>query len=241
MCYNITINKKIEYLEKRFRATFENPQLFEPIYHVSAFSTPFLPVISNKDSNTIQLFQWGLIPFWVKDEDGAEKIRFRTFNARSETVHEKPSYRMPIKKRRCIVIADGFYESREVQGKKYPYFIRLADNSAFALAGIWDTWVNKKTQEKNNTFSIITTRANPLIEKIHNIKKRMPVILKREHENKWLSENLNTDEINSMLDPYDENEMEAYTVSKLITARGINTNVPEAMKLFEYKEVPNIN
>lgn len=135
------------------------------------------------------------------------------------------------------MIADGFYEWREVKGKNYPYYIRLADKSPFAMAGIWDSWRNKKTDEKLDTFSVITTRANPLLEKIHNKKKRMPALLRREHERRWLSSDLSKDDINSMLEPIDDSGMEAYTVSKLISYRKEDSNVPEVMKKFEYDEL----
>ena len=237
MCYHLSIAVKREYLETQFDAMFLDPDSFEPMFHVSAFSTPYIPILCNEDTKHIQLFQWGLIPFWAKDEKKADEIRFHTFNARAESVFEKPSYRSSIKNKRCLVLVDGFYEWREVSGKKYPYYIRLADKKAFALAGIWDRWVNKATEEVRNTFSIITTRANALLEKIHNIKKRMPVVLRRADERRWIREGLETDEINSMLNPSDEKDMEAYPISKLITARGKNTNVPEVSKRFEYKDV----
>lgn len=237
MCFNISVHLMPAYLETRFHATFKEPEKLKPIYHSSAFTTPYLPIIANTDPGHIQFFQWGLIPFWVKDEDKANKIRFNTFNAKSETVFEKPSFKVAIKNKRCLVLVDGFYEWQEVKGKKYPYYIKMANSEAFALAGIWDIWENKTTGDKKNTFSIITTRANPLLEKIHNKKKRMPVILKPEDEQRWLSDELDVDGINSLLVPYDEQELEAYTVSKLISTRGQNSNVPEVMKRFEYGEL----
>lgn len=237
MCFNVSVNKDPEFLEQRFHAKFFEPESFKPIYHVSAFKTPSLPIISNNDAEHIQLFQWGLIPFWVEDETKAEKIRFNTFNARDDTIYEKPSYKFSIKKKRCLVLVDGFYEWRLVKGKKYPYYIKMKNNDAFALAGIWDTWKNKNSDEIKNTFSVITTRANPLLEKIHNVKKRMPVILNKEHGKRWLDYNLDKDEINSLMNPIDDKNMEGYTISKLITARGVDNNIPEVMKKFEYPEL----
>jgi putative SOS response-associated peptidase YedK len=241
VCYNITLNKKIEYLEKRFRATFESPHLFEPIYHVSAFSTPLVPVISNRKPNTIQLYQWGLIPYWAKDQETADKIRYKTFNARAETLLERASFKVPIKRKRCLVLADGFFEWREYNKNKYPYFIHLSTNEAFGLAGIWDSWIQKETGKSIHTFSIITTRANQLLEKIHNVKKRMPVILKKEDEVKWLDQSLSLEEVNSFLHPYEGNDLEAHTVSKLISARGVDTNVPKVIVHYEYKELAELN
>jgi len=192
-------------------------------------------VITTENHTVIQFFQWGLIPFWVKDTHSADKIRLRTLNARAETIFEKPAFRLSIKDKRCLVLVDGFYEWREVGKKKYPYYIRLANDSAFTLAGIWDMWINNNTGQPINTFSIITTRANSLMEVIHNTRKRMPVILKQEDEKIWLNNDLEPERITALLTPYDENEMEAYTVSKLISSRKINTNVPEVIKRYEYE------
>lgn len=237
MCFNISITKMTDYLETRFNAKFIDPETFEPVYHSSAFKTPHLPIISNEAPDKIQFFQWGLIPFWVKNQDQARKISFNTFNAKSETIFEKPSFRSSIKDKRCLVLVDGFFEWKHLKGDKFPHYIKLASSEAFALAGIWDTWENKQTGEQKNTFSIITTSANKLLEKIHNTKKRMPVILKREDESKWLEPDLSPEQIKAMLVPYDDKELEAYSVSKLITTKGQNTNIPEILEKHEYDEL----
>lgn len=237
MCFDISFALKSDRIEERFDAKFETPELFEPAYHTSAFTLPNIPVITNEKTDTIQLLGWGLIPFWAKDEEKAAQIRMKTFNARAETLFEKPSFRHAIKNKRCLVIADGFYEWREVKGKNYPYYIRLADKSPFAIAGIWDTWRNKGTDETLQTFSVITTIANPLLEKIHNKKKRMPALLRRDDEKRWLSKAVSRDDIYSMLEPIDDSIMEAYTVSKMISYRKGNTNVPEVMEKHEYEEL----
>ena len=233
MCFHISLSKDRKTIEKRFDASFIDP-IFERIFHVSAFSFPRLPVISNDDPSKIQLFSWGLIPLWVKDEDTALKIREQTLNAKAETVTVKPSFRHSIKTKRCLVLADGFYEWQHVKNKTFPYYIHLKDNQLFAFAGIWDAWTNKETKETLKTFSIITTQANPLLAVIHNTKKRMPVILRPEGERKWLSD-IPLEETVSLLTPYDEKAMEAHTVSKLITTRGMPTNVPEVMSPFQYE------
>jgi len=237
MCFNVSIAEMTGYLEQRFDARFMDPNIYQPIYHVSAFSTPMYPVISAEEPEKIQYYRWGLIPFWVKDEATAHKIRFRTFNAKAETIHEKPSFRTAVKDKRCLVLVDGFYEWREVAGIKFPYHIKLVNEKAFALAGIWDMWENKKTGEKIRSFSIITTDANELLAKIHNTKKRMPVILRPEDEKRWLGAGLDNSEIDSFLKPYKSSEMEGYPVSKLISQKGAHTNVPEIKKKVEYEEL----
>jgi putative SOS response-associated peptidase YedK len=227
VCFHISLSKDREAIERRFDASFVDP-LFERIFHVSAFSYPKLPVISNEDPSKIQFFSWGLIPLWIKDEGAALRIREQTLNAKAETVTAKPSFRHSIKTKRCLVLADGFYEWQHVKKQTFPYYIHLIDHRLFAFAGIWDAWTNRETKETFRTFSIITTQANPLLAKIHNTKERMPVILRPENERRWLSD-IPVDEAMGLLAPYDEKAMEAHTVSRLITTRDIATNVPEVM------------
>ena len=235
MCYHASLAMSAGYLEKRFQAKFEQPDLFEPIYHSSGFSAPHHPVIVNESLQSIRFFQWGLVPFWTKDESAAERIRTQTINAKAETIHEKPSFRSSIMTKRCLVLADGFYEWREEGNKKYPYYISLVSNDAFALAGIWDRWLNNRTGEMKETFSVITTRANSLLERIHNTRKRMPVMLRPEDEAKWLEKDLDETVIDGLLEPYDASQMQAHTVSRLISTKRANTNVPEVMKEFTYE------
>ncbi len=235
MCYHTSLARTADYLERRFRAKFEQRSLFEPIYHHSGFSAPLHPVIANESIQSISLYQWGLVPFWTKDESAAERIRTQTLNAKAETIHQKPSFRTSIMTKRCLVLVDGFYEWREEGNRKYPYYITLTNNDAFTLAGIWDRWQNRRTGEVKDTFSIITTRANLLLERIHNTRKRMPVILRQEDETKWLEKDLDRTAIDSLLEPYDAGLMQAHAVSRLISTKRANTNVPEVMREFRYE------
>ena len=127
-------------------------------------------------------------------------IRQRTLNARAETIFEKPAFRYSIISKRCLVLADGFFEWRHENKKTFPYYIRFKNQSPFAFAGIWDSWKNPETQEEVKTYSVITTKANPLLEKIHNTQKRMPVILETESERTWLQSDLERDKIQSLSD-----------------------------------------
>jgi putative SOS response-associated peptidase YedK len=238
MCFDISYALKREDIELRFDTRFQDPDVYEPVYHVSAFSLPKAPVITNEEERNIKMMNWGLIPFWVKDQKTAEDIRLKTFNARSETMFEKPSFRTSIKNKRCIVIVDGFFEWQLVKGKNYPYYIQSAEKGAFAMAGIWDTWTNKATEEKLSTFSIITTKANPLLEKIHNKKKRMPAILRREDEFRWLEADITKEDVYSILSPVADSALSAHTVSKLVSnRRRMNTNVAEVIEPLEYEEL----
>ncbi len=184
MCFHYSIKKSKKQIEKHFNAQFEESPLFEPTQHVNAFSHPFMPIITNDKSDTIQLFKWGLIPNWVKEKERANEISKMTLNARVETVKEKPSFKDVVKSQRCLVIADGFYEWQTDGKKKIKYFIEHAEKPLFAFAGIWNSWTDKQTGEIENTFSILTQKANSFMAKIHNIKKRQPIIL--QHEREWI-------------------------------------------------------
>lgn len=209
MCYTIKIDMSREELEKRFGARFSDPEAYKPGSKVNAFTLPSLPVITQDHPEEIRLFYWGLIPFWVKDRKDADSIRKKTFNARSESLGEKPSYRSLINRRHCLVLANGFYEWQSTTERKIPYFIGLRDHNAFALAGLYDYWADKETGEVVPTFTVITTRANPMMEEIHNIKKRMPVILSPEMERKWL-EISHESHAGNVFEPFPQERMYAH-------------------------------
>lgn len=129
-----------------------------------------MPVISNDEPTVISLFQWGLVPSWMKDGQTAAKIRVKTLNARSETIFEKPAFKNSILTQRCPVLVDEFYEWRHENKKTYPYYVQFKDEKPFALAGLRDGWRNHSDGKYTETFSIVTTMANPLLEKIYNTK-----------------------------------------------------------------------
>lgn len=237
MCFHFANFVEAQKLEDRFGANFPSGAKFDPAFHVTGFSHPEMPVITNDDPETIQLFQWGLIPFWVKDRETADDIRSKTLNARNDSIFKKASYKSPILKKRCLIPASGFFEWRHVKGNKIPHFIHLKDREIFAFGGIWENWTDKENGEILNTFSIVTTQANPMMEVIHNKKKRMPLILGKEVEKNWLRRNLNKEEIDSLMKPHNEEKMTAHTISKLITSRKHNSNVPEVIEKQEYEEL----
>jgi putative SOS response-associated peptidase YedK len=207
LCYTIKINLTREQIEKRFRAVMQQPDLFVAGDKISAFSLPRVPVICSDNAEEIRLYIWGLIPFWVKDPVVANEIRRKTFNAKAETLADKPSYRNSLNSKRCLVIVNGFYEWQTTEKKKIPYLMSLKEQPIFALAGLYDTWKNPANNEILKTFTIITTRANPKMEEIHNLKKRMPVILSPEEEKKWLSSGLTENEIKKIFEPFPQELM----------------------------------
>lgn len=237
MCYNISVHKSPEELEKRFKAKVAKGGSISSHYYLSGFNHPKTPVISSVDPNVIDAFHWGLIPAFCKTAKDAKEMMVKTLNAKSETVFALPSFKNSIRQKRCLILADGFYEWRTLGKLKYPYFIQLKNKEAFAFGGIYNDWVNKETGEIINSFSIITTPANPLMAKIHNVKLRMPLILPKEIEKDWLNLNLNEKEIIELMKPLDETKMEGYSISKLITNRNKNPDKPEIQHQFEYPEL----
>ncbi|MEA1897352.1 MAG: SOS response-associated peptidase [Bacteroidota bacterium] len=236
MCFTVNVNIVKEEMEKRFGAVLNEPDSYRPSYYYHAFELPLLPVINSNDPSLIPLFYWGLIPSWVKSADMAEKIRYQTFNARAETISQKPSFSRPIKTSRCLVPVNGFFEWQHKTGKKIPHYIFLPDQDIFSLAGIYDTWLNKITGELVNSFSIITVQANSLMETIHNSKKRMPAILSLEDEKKWLDLDQPINQVLQLLEPYPQDLMEAYSVSPMISKKGVDKNTPKLIQAFSYEQ-----
>lgn len=236
MCYTININLTRNALEKRFGAKFRQPSSFHPGYYFNAFEVPDLPVIQAEEPESIGLLKWGLIPFWVKDAAAAKEIRRKTFNARMETILEKPSFRGTVKSRRCLVLCRGFYEWQARDKEKIPHYIYLEGEPPIAMAGLYDTWTDRETGEVLGTCTIITTAANSMMEKIHNTKKRMPLILSREDERIWIDPDLSADKACRYLKPVNEKQMVAHTISKLISKRGVNKNVPDLVEPFSYEK-----
>lgn len=185
MCYNTKLTRKASEIEKRFKAELVVQNELQLSEQISGFNFPKTPVITNSSPKSVQLYHWGLIPSFA---DNAE-IRAYTLNAKIETILEKPSY-VESAQKRCLVIANGFYEWtwHDTKGKnKEKFLITIPNEELFAMAGIYSSWVNPFTGETVDSYSIVTTEANELMAKIHNIKKRMPVILTDKNEKDWLA------------------------------------------------------
>ncbi|NDP22944.1 MAG: SOS response-associated peptidase [Paludibacter sp.] len=204
------------------------------LYMVSGFSHPKLPVISEDD---FDLKEWGLIPDWTPSLQQADQLKNMTLNAVGETVFDKPSFRKNILSHRCLLPVSGFFEWRDFNDNKYPYFIQPLDAPGFLLACIYDKWVEQITAEIHDTFSILTTPANPLMEMIHNEKKRMPLILDIETADNWLNPLSTNDQIKAMINPYDEYKMKAHTISKVASNTKQNRNYPEILKEVSFPEL----
>lgn len=214
MCYTIEKNLTREQLEKRFGKNFKPNRPFSPGKRVSGFEFPEVPIIKLEEPDSIDVMNWGLIPFWTKNPELANQIKSKTLNAKAETLKEKPSFRHTIKNKRCLVLTNGFYEWQHIGKEKIPYFIHIKNDIAMPMAGLYDEWTNTETGEIVGTFTIITTKANALMEKIHNTKKRMPVIFSRDNELCWIDPYTKSEKALELLTPCDENLLEAIPVDK---------------------------
>ena len=245
MCYNIQyIEKRGKKYAERYKTVLPKnlnandlPENLPAYYFVSGFSHPLLPLVIHSG---IFLYEWGLIPFWMKDAQSAMEIKSKTLNAKGETVFEKPSFKRCIASQRALLGINGFYEWREYNQKKYPYFIHLQNTELFSLACIYDTWVDHASGEIKKTFSILTTAANPLMEKIHNVKKRMPLILKAEDEVEWIDPHRSSDKIKALIKPYPDQDMQAYSISFSASQPKFNRNIPEINQKVFFPELGEV-
>jgi putative SOS response-associated peptidase YedK len=156
------------------------------------------------------MFKWGLIPFWAKDS----KIAYKTINARGETVASKPSFRASFKKKRCLIVADGFYEWKRLsKTNKIPHHIQLADGKPFAMAGLWARWTDPNTADDVLSCSIVTIGPNALMDDIHD---RMPVILDKADWDAWLSPDTPPEMLQELIRPFPAERMKARKVSTYV-------------------------
>ena len=232
MCGRFTFASDAETLTQTF-FDFEIPMNLSPRYNISP--TQDVAVIANTPTDTekrsgtgqVEFFHWGLIPSWARDP----KIGNRMINARSETLAEKPSFRNAYKHRRCLILADGYYEWKKIPGDrlKQPVYIRLKSQKPFALAGLWETWQTENMDEPIHSCTIITCPPNALMAEIHH---RMPVILPQDAYAEWLApDEQSANTLQPLLVPYSDEEMEAYPVSRYVN-RPTNDS-PECIAPFE--------
>jgi putative SOS response-associated peptidase YedK len=208
MCGRYTLATSTKVLVERFRLAAEAPVL-QPRFNIAPSQA--VAVVPNRPECRLELFIWGLIPSWAKDP----AIGNRMINARAETLAEKPSFRDALKRRRCLVLADGFFEWRKEGKQKTPIFVRLRSKEPFAFAGLWDRWRPPEGDEVHSC-TIVTTDANALLASIHD---RMPVILPPADYDAWLDPRPHEPrELQALLRPFPGELMEAYAVSRLVNS-----------------------
>jgi len=208
MCGRYVIRAPVSQLATMF--DLMDVPLLTPRYNVAP--TQMVPAVRLKPETKkreLVMLKWGLIPAWAKDAS----IGNQMIMARADTVAQKPAFNSAFQKRRCLIVADGFYEWQKTNGKKQPYFIGLKDQSPFAFAGLWERWKNPEG-DAVESCALITTDANDIVRPIHD---RMPVILQRQDYEKWLDlETQDTMALPKLLQPYPGEAMMAYPVSSFV-------------------------
>jgi putative SOS response-associated peptidase YedK len=207
MCGRYTLHSTREALQEWF-PLYDLPEL-KPRYNIAPTQLVAAARVDGESGRgSVALLRWGLVPFWAEDR----KIGNRLTNARGETAAEKPAFRAAFKSRRCLVLADGFYEWQKHAGGKQPFHIRMADGRPFAFAGLWEHW--DKEGEPLESVTILTIHANELMQPIH---ERMPVIVKPENYAAWLDpKNQEAAAVTGFLQPFPAEEMQAIPVSTFV-------------------------
>ena len=219
---------------------FREQIMGKPLFAISGFEHPTIPILIDVGGLHWQPMHWGLIPLWCKDWNAALELSNMTLNARAETLFEKPAFKHAASTRRGLLPITGFYEYKHVKGKKFPHFIDWKDEEVRLLACVCDEWKDRDRGETVLTFSIVTTRGNPLMAEIHNNPEldepRMPVVLEGNNLLKWMSNETPLEELKQLLVPCPDRDMRAHTVKAL---RGKNSpgNSPEAFKPHTYAEL----
>lgn len=208
MCGRFTLTTVVERLAEQFELDADPPEI-KPSYNIAPTQHIAVVAADSEGERQMRMLHWGLIPRWADDPS----IGNRMINARAESVAEKNSFKSAFKRRRCLIVADGFYEWQRNQsgsGPKQPYYIRMETGTSYAFAGLWESWEGTDGQRIHST-TIITTEANEVVGEIHH---RMPVILPPESYATWLNTAIQApEELTALLVPYPSNHMEAYPVS----------------------------
>lgn len=247
MCYYLGIEvKKETFIHlKDLQVQVKDHDLIRPVMSGFEYNTwpIILPAADGKELE-LTLAHWELIPGWINSQEEliASRKKFNTLNATAERLLESRVYQGAALKRRCLILASGFYEWRHLslQGKKksvaYPYYITVKDHPYFFIAGIWQHWTDKSTGETMPCFSLVTTTANSIMSAIHNTKKRMPTILPEEQAYRWIQPNLSREEITGLAAfSIQSNQLSASTIHKDFRT---SSNPTEP---FQYDELPELS
>lgn len=212
MCGRYSIIFSFEELFRYFHLTGESATL-EPRYNIApSQSVPAVRMVEGK--RALALLQWGLVPFWSKEPS----VRFQTINARSETAHSSPAFRTAFRYRRCLIPASGFFEWQKREKEKQPYYIFRKDGKPLAFAGLWDRWESQDGSQALESCTILTTRANDLVTRLHD---RMPVILEPADFDLWLDpEEHFTEKLSPLLRPAESSLLAMYPVSRYVNKTG---------------------
>jgi putative SOS response-associated peptidase YedK len=222
MCGRYTITMTLDELMFRYEIEEDLPPFHKPRYNVSPGQ--MVPVvIHDGQGHRLGELRWGLIPEWAKEE----KVKVPTFNARAETLKQKPMFRVPFQRKRCLVPADSFFEWKKTNEGKQPMRIIMKSEEIFSMAGLYDTWI-REDGTRISSCTVITTSPNEVLTGIHD---RMPVILRREDESNWLDRGIkDTPSLENLLKPYPAEQMTLYQVSPQVG--NVKNDSPECIELW---------
>ncbi|WP_055442270.1 SOS response-associated peptidase [Lacinutrix himadriensis] len=241
MCFHTSTTQKTKKLETHFKVKISNdnlrPVFDKPNYHLNGFAHPNMLVIPQEKAEVIAPGVWGIVPSYKPSDQikayYKEAVKYGGgLNARSEKIFDHFLYKESVMEKRCIIPVTGFFEPHEHNKKKYPYFIQHAEKHPLALAGLYsviDTYI---------TFTILTKEASPLFAKIHNVKKRQPVILNESKYANWLSPDLNEKDIKDLiLQDFSESSLQTYTVSKELFSPKADSNINTIIQKVDFPEL----
>jgi putative SOS response-associated peptidase YedK len=238
MCYSTALRKQREKIEQRILsqipAKFSKESTYKPYYHLNGFTHGNLQIIAMDKPEQIVDAEWGLIPSWSTHNPEGFRKKSNTLNARSESIFEKASYKESAENKRCLILADGFFEPHHENGQAIPYFCyqpskEFPEGDLFLFAGLYN-----ELDDNTITTTILTTEANPFFMEVHNKGKRMPLILDTNYIEDWLDDGLSNQEINEiMVTAQNKKEFKAHPVSRDFYKKGIDTNKPYIIEPIE--------
>ncbi|WP_274476592.1 SOS response-associated peptidase [Mangrovimonas aestuarii] len=241
MCFHTSQTKKVKELKNTYKIDISDPALVDyfdkPRYHMNGFSHPNMLVIPQEKSDVLAPGVWGIVPNNKSKDDiksyYKEAVKYGAgLNAQSEKLFNHFIYRDSIMEKRCVIPVTGFFEPHEYEKKKYPFHIKDSKDGVLSLAGIYtviDTFI---------TFTILTKKASLLFQKIHNLRKRQPVLLSQEDAHNWLSVDLNQNDITEIVNAnYKDETLSAYTVSKDLFNPKIDSDINSILDEVQYEGV----
>ncbi|MEM6514872.1 MAG: SOS response-associated peptidase [Bacteroidota bacterium] len=231
MCYSTALRKTKKEIEnhllKNFNSKFTAAEEYRPYFQLNGFTQGNLQIIKMDDTNSIHPASWGLVPDWAKRDVAAFRKKSNTLNARSETLFQKNSYKTSASSKRCLILADGFFEPHHENGIPVPYFCyqptdETPEGELFLFAGLYN-----ELESEQFTATIITTVANDFFAEVHNKKKRMPLVLDENHYHNWLDNGLSQQSVVELMKiGFTNLEFRAHPVSRDLYKRNIDTNRP---------------
>ncbi|MFI8380562.1 SOS response-associated peptidase [Leeuwenhoekiella sp. NPDC079379] len=224
MCYATSLTKSETKIEEITKREFAIPLEYQKHYHINGFGKTNLHIITQNLPNSIYPAEWGLIPRFAFENPAG--FKYNTLNARSESIFKSNTYKESAESMRCLILADGFFEPHHYNKKSQPYYCTLEGHKLFMFAGLYTP-----LDDELFTTTIITVPANELFEKIHNEKKRMPLVLDDQFTEDWIDPTLNQNQVNELMKTgFTNSTFKTFPVSNAIYKRGVDTDNPEILK-----------